>query len=147
MNEKRLTCQHIRAGSTYHGKQGLSYLHGISKETVGAQAICMHVLTMPPGAHAKPHLHEHHETAIYVLSGQIDAWYGHQLEHHVAANAGDLFYIPAGMPHMPANLTDAPASAIVARTDPNEQESVVLLPQLEAFVASWTATEMRSGCG
>lgn len=132
MNEASTCCQLIRAGSTYQGKQDLTYLHGVSKETVGAQAICMHVLTMPPGARAKPHLHEHHETAIYVLSGRIDAWYGEQLEHHIAADAGDLFYIPAGVPHLPANLTASPASAIVARTDPNEQESVLLLPHLDA---------------
>jgi uncharacterized RmlC-like cupin family protein len=131
MNKTSTTCQLIRAGATYQGKQGLSYLHGISKETVGAQGICMHVLTMPPGARAKPHLHEDHETAIYVLSGRIDAWYGEQLEHHIRANPGDLFYIPSGVPHLPANLTDAPASAIVARTDPNEQESVLLLPHLD----------------
>jgi Cupin domain len=70
---------------------------------------------------------ESHETAIYVLSGQIEAWYGEEL-----AGVGDLFYIPAGVPHMPANLTDSPASAIIARTDPNEQESVRLLPHLDA---------------
>jgi uncharacterized RmlC-like cupin family protein len=86
---------------------------------------------MPPGARAKPHLHEDHETAIYVLSGSIDAWYGEDLEHHITANAGDMFYIPPGVPHLPANLTDTLASAIVARTDPNEQESVLLLPHLD----------------
>lgn len=133
MNETKLTCRIIRANSTYDGIQGLTYLHGISKETVGAQGICMHVLTMPPGARAKPHLHENHETAIYVLSGQMEAWYGEKLEHHVVADAGDLFYIPAGVPHMPANLTDRPASAIIARTDPHEQESVRLLPHLDGI--------------
>jgi uncharacterized RmlC-like cupin family protein len=132
MNETILTCRLIRANSTFDGKQGLTYLQGISRETVGAQGICMHVLIMPPGARAKPHLHESHETAIYVLSGQIEAWYGEELEHHVVAGVGDLFYIPAGVPHMPANLTDSPASAIIARTDPNEQESVRLLPHLDA---------------
>ena len=45
-----------------------------------------------------------------------------------------MFYIPAGMPHLPANLSDSPASAVIARTDPREQESVVLLPELEALV-------------
>jgi uncharacterized RmlC-like cupin family protein len=30
-------------------------------------------------------------------------------------------------------LSDRPASAVIARTDPNEQESVVLLPDLEQF--------------
>lgn len=134
MNDAR-SCQLIGAGSTYQGRQGLSYLHGISKETVGAEGICMHVLNMPPGARAKPHLHERHETAIYVLSGRIDAWYGQRLEHHVTASEGDLFYIPPGVPHLPANLTDAPACAIVARTDPNEQESVVLLPHLDTTEA------------
>ena len=45
-----------------------------------------------------------------------------------------MFYIPAGVPHLPANLGDKPASAIIARTDPHEQESVVLLPELEQYV-------------
>jgi uncharacterized RmlC-like cupin family protein len=36
---------------------------------------------------------------------------------------------------MLANLTDTSASAIVARTDPNEQESVLLLPHLDADLA------------
>jgi uncharacterized RmlC-like cupin family protein len=45
-----------------------------------------------------------------------------------------MFYIPAGVPHLPANLSDKPASAVIARTDPNEQESVVLMPELEQFV-------------
>ena len=43
-------------------------------------------------------------------------------------------YIPAGVPHLPANLSDKPASAVITRTDPNEQESVVLLPELDALV-------------
>ncbi len=35
------------------------------------------------------------------------------------------------MPHLPANLSDSePAVAVIARTDPNEQESVVLRPDL-----------------
>ena len=55
-------------------------------------------------------------------------------ENLVVVHAGDLFYIPAGVPHLPANLSSEPASAIIARTDPNEQESVVLLPHLDARV-------------
>ena len=41
--------------------------------------------------------------------------------------AGDLIYIPAGVPHQPYNPTDRPVRAIIARTDPNEQDGVVLL--------------------
>jgi uncharacterized RmlC-like cupin family protein len=34
------------------------------------------------------------------------------------------------MPHLPANPSDSqPCTAILARTDPNEQESVVLLDE------------------
>jgi len=127
-------CRLIRPGKTYDGKQGLSYFEGISAEQVGSKGICMHILTMPPGARAKAHLHEAHETAIYCLTGEVDTWYGDNLEHHVVVKAGDLFYIPAGVPHLPANRSDKPSSAVIARTDPNEQESVVLLPHLDALV-------------
>jgi uncharacterized RmlC-like cupin family protein len=37
------------------------------------------------------------------------------------------------MPHLPINETDKPCTAVIARTDPNEQESVTLLPELEKF--------------
>jgi len=43
----------------------------------------------------------------------------------VINEAGDFLYIPADLPHKPINLSDTDeAVAIVARTDPNEQESV-----------------------
>ena len=46
-------------------------------------------------------------------------------------------YIPANVPHLPYNLSKTePAVAVVARTDPNEQESVVLLPELEGIRAA-----------
>ena len=47
---------------------------GISAENTGAQGICMHLLTIPPGGQAKAHLHENHETAIYVMSGEAGMW-------------------------------------------------------------------------
>jgi uncharacterized RmlC-like cupin family protein len=111
----------------------LTYFCGIAAETVGSKGICMHLLTIPPGGRAKAHMHASHETAIYVLDGEAVALYGDRLQHQTVTKAGDLFYIPAGVPHLPVNLTDKPASAVIARTDPNEQESVVLLPELEAF--------------
>src|SRR5215217_2150651 len=128
------TCALVRADTTYEGKQGFSYFHGISAESVGADALCMHLLTIPPGGRAKAHLHENHETAIYVISGRADAWYGEGLSEHVLLEAGDFFYIPAGVPHLPANASETePCVAVLARTDPNEQESVVLRPDLDAL--------------
>lgn len=141
-DETATTCRVIRANSTYDGKQGLSYFNGIAAETVGSKAICMHLLTVPPGGRAKAHLHENHETAIYVLDGEAVTLYGDRLEHHFVTRAGDLVYIPAGVPHLPVNISDKPTSAVIARTDPNEQESVVLRPDLE-IVAEKRIAELR----
>ena len=127
------TCHVIRPGEAYAGKQGLNYFAGIAAETVGSTGICMHLLTLPPGARAKAHLHESHETAIYVLSGEAPTWFGERLQNNAVPRAGEMMYIPAGVPHLPANLSDAPVSAVIARTDPNEQKSVVLLPHLDAL--------------
>jgi uncharacterized RmlC-like cupin family protein len=147
-NASEPTCHVVRAADTYDGKQGLTYFCGIAAETVGSRGICMHLLTIPPGGRAKAHMHENHETAIYVLEGEAIALYGDRLQHHAITKAGDLFYIPAGVPHLPINLSDKPISAVIARTDPNEQESVILLPELEAYaeeaIARLTSTPAAS---
>jgi len=132
-NPSEPTCRVVRADETYDGKQGLTYFCGIAAETVGSKGICMHLLTIPPAARAKAHLHENHETAIYILDGEAMTLYGDRLQHQMITKAGDLVYIPAGVPHLPVNLSGKPVSAVIARTDPNEQESVVLLPELEAL--------------
>jgi uncharacterized RmlC-like cupin family protein len=91
-------------------------------------------VTIPPGARANAHLHENHETAIYVLSGEAVMWYGEGLTERLSAKAGDYIYIPAGVPHLPANPSETvPCVGVLARTDPNEQESVVLRPDLDGL--------------
>lgn len=128
-------CRLFRPGAgTYSVKQGFDYAAGISAESAGATGLCMHLLTIPPGGRAKAHLHASHETAIYMLSAVSEMYYGPRLERHMTVGAGEMLYIPAGMPHLPLNPGPAPAVAVIARTDPNEQESVVLLPELEALV-------------
>ncbi len=130
-------CKVLRAGKPFIGKQGLTYAPAISEETVGASAIHMQLLTMPTGARAKAHKHAAHETAIYVLSGEAAMYYGERLEQHLVVRAGDFLYIPANMPHLPYNTSQSePCTAVIARTDPNEQESVVLLPELETLRAA-----------
>lgn len=124
-------CRIVRGGEAFAGRQGLDYFSGVSAESCGAKAICMHMLVMPPGAKAKAHYHEAHETAIYMLEGVSEFFHGPNLEHCDRVSAGDYIYIPAGVPHLPYNPTDESAVAIIARTDPNEQESVVLTPELE----------------
>ena len=128
------TCRVIQPDETYEGRQKFTYFVGISADNVAARGICMHLLTIPPGKQAKAHLHEAHETAIYVVRGEAGMWYGEKLEDHLTVRAGDFLYIPAGMPHLPYNPSDTKScTAVIARTDPNEQESVVLLPELDAL--------------
>lgn len=127
------SCQKLRPGATYAGKQGFSYFEGIARETTGSNAICMHLLTIPPGGRARAHKHATHETAIYVLSGTTIMHWGERLENTMEISAGELLYIPADMPHLPYNPGPEPATAVIARTDPHEQESVVLLPDLDSL--------------
>lgn len=130
------TCVLIRPNATYVGKQGHTYVEGITAQNAGSRGICMLALTLQPGERGKAHKHENHETAIYVISGEANCWYGEQLESHLIVRAGEFLYIPAGVPHLPANLHESvPCVAVLSRTDPNEQESVVLLPELDHVAA------------
>ncbi|NBE99613.1 cupin domain-containing protein [Nonomuraea sp. KC401] len=125
-------CRVIRSAVMYEGKQHLQFFAGIAAETVGARNICMHLQTIPPAGGGRAHKHDHHETAIYVIKGAVGAWYGQDLQHYLEARQGEFIYIPASTPHMPVNLSDRePAEVVLARTDPREQESTVLLPDLE----------------
>jgi len=126
----------VRAGEGYQGKQGLNYTPGISAESAGSQALWLGSGTLPPrGGRTKAHLHEAHESAIYVISGEeVELWTGEQLEHRDVAHAGDYLYIPAGVPHVAVNRSETPVVFIAARTDPNEQESVVMRPDLDEKV-------------
>jgi uncharacterized RmlC-like cupin family protein len=127
-------CRLVGAGAEFTGKQGLQYRVGISAESTGSQGIHMQMVTLPPGARARAHKHATHETAIYALTGVSHVWHGERLEHHSIVKPGDYFYIPADVPHLPYNPSSTETvTAIIARTDPNEQESVVLLPELEGI--------------
>ncbi|KAA6460195.1 cupin domain-containing protein [Acidobacteria bacterium AB60] len=130
--ESSAACRLLQPGEAYIGKQGLQYEVAISAETVGAKAIHMQLVTIPPRGRARAHKHATHETAIYALSGESGVWHGERLEHHTIVKPGEFFYIPADMPHLPYNPSDThPVVAVIARTDPNEQESVILLPELD----------------
>lgn len=128
------TCQVVKAGSEFTGKNGHVYAPGISAESVGARGIHLQIVKIPAGGRAKAHKHAGHESAIHVLSGESGMWYGDRLEHHVVAKAGDFLYIPADVPHLPYNLsTTEECVAVIARTDPNDQESLILLPELDGI--------------
>lgn len=125
----------VRASESYVGRQGLKYTTAISSETVGAQALCLGTVTLPAGGRMKAHVHDGHESAYFMISGdEVEVWSGVQLEHCEIVHPGDYQYIPAGVPHLAVNRTETPAVFVGARTDPTERESVVLRGELDELV-------------
>jgi len=129
------TCRVVRSGEAYQGKQGLTYLRGLTGETAGSTSICMTVLTLPNGARAKTHLHQGVETAVYVIDGRAEMYFGDRLGDHVEVAAGDYLYIPADVPHLVMNRSGAPATALVAHSAASDQEGIVLLPDLDPLIS------------
>ena len=125
----------LRESAAYVGAQGPRYGGGVSAESVGSKGIWFGRVTIGPGERTKAHLHERHETAIYVLSGKCVVYSGADLAVREEAGPGDYIYVPASTSHLAANASQTePLTALIARTDPNEQESVVLQPELERRV-------------
>lgn len=129
-----MTCRVVRSGAAYEGKQGLTYLRGLTGETVGSHGISMTVLTLPDGARAKTHLHQDVETAVYVIEGRAEMFYGPRLEEHLEWESGDYVYIPADVAHLVMNRSGAAATALVAHTAASDQEGIVLLPELDTLI-------------
>ena len=116
----------LRPGPEVATMQGLPYFTGISAGTAGARGLAMHLVVIPPGGAARPHVHQGYETGIYVLQGQVETRYGAQLEQMVVSAAGDFLFIPPGVPHEARNLSRTEAArAVVARNDPDEREKVL----------------------
>jgi uncharacterized RmlC-like cupin family protein len=130
------TCVVIQRGQSHRGKQALEYFEGVSAQTAASKGLCMHLVTIPPLGRARPHLHESHESAVYVVSGEAGMWYGEGLREHTWMKAGDFAYIPANLPHLPYNPSSSVSCVgLIARTDPNEQESVTLLEIADPGIA------------
>jgi uncharacterized RmlC-like cupin family protein len=128
------TCKVIRPGESYVGQQGFTYLVGLTGASAGSKALCMTVLTLPDGARAKTHLHQAIETAVYIIEGEADMYFGDRLEHLLHARAGEYVYIPADMPHLVLNRSGAPCRALVAHSAADDQAGIVLLPDLDTLV-------------
>ncbi|WPP46980.1 cupin domain-containing protein [Pseudomonas sp. AN-1] len=117
--------QAVRPDTEVMTRQRLPYFVGISGQTVGAQGLSMHLVVIPPGGRAEPHLHLGYETGIYVLEGRVLTRWGAALENEIVSEAGEFLFIPPGVPHEAINLsTSELARAVVARNDPAEQDRV-----------------------
>ncbi|MBM3552213.1 MAG: cupin domain-containing protein [Alphaproteobacteria bacterium] len=120
----------VRVDQATRSKQALPFFPGISTKTVGSKGLSLLKVVIPPGGKAEAHIHKGHESAIYLLQGRVETRYGEHLEKSIVNVAGDFIFIPPDVPHQPVNLSDSePAIAIVARTDGDEQEHVILYPE------------------
>lgn len=119
----------IHPDAAITSKQGLPQFVGVSGKNSGAKGISMNKVIIPPGGSAKAHSHSDFESTIYVLKGRVQTFYGDDLKQSVISEAGDFIYIPPNVAHYPVNLSKTEeAIGIVARTDANEQEHVILHP-------------------
>lgn len=129
-----MTCRVIRPGHQFQGQQGFNYTTGLTGLTAGAQRISMVVVDLPDGARARTHLHRGIETAVYMLEGECGMHFGDRLGEYLTAAAGEYVYIPADMPHLVVNRSGGFARALVAHTAADDQEGIVLLPDLDVLI-------------
>lgn len=132
------TCARVvRGGQPFRSVQGTVYAPGINGETAGSRSLFLGIVTLPPGERTRAHVHELHESAFYVLSGNdIELWSGERLEHRQVAQPGDYLFIPPNVPHVAVNRsTTQPAVFVGARNEPSAVESVRMRPELDAAVS------------
>lgn len=104
---------------------------GISAETAGSQALSLCLVTFSAEAPEPAHLHELHETALYVLKGTLVVYHGDWLQDFTVVRPGEFFYLPAGMVHACRALDPIhPCLALAARSDPSQKEALQALPEL-----------------
>ena len=126
----------VQGAASYESQQGSTYAPGVSAETVGATALFLGLVTLPPGGRTKSHIHAFHESAFYILNGdEVELWTGDRLEHKDVARPGDFLFIPANVAHVAVNRSEiTPAVFVGVRNDPTAQESVVMMSDFDALV-------------
>jgi uncharacterized RmlC-like cupin family protein len=125
----------VKAAPEHRVQQGSDYRAGVSAETTGSQVIWLGLMALPPGGRTKAHVHEHHETALYMMSGDaLELWTGDELEHCEAVRPGDFVYIPANVLHVAVNRGATTAVFIGSRNEATARESMVLRPEMDARV-------------
>lgn len=125
----------VKGGAGYRAEQGSDYEPGVSAETVGSKSLWLGMITLPPGKRTRAHVHEHHETALYMLSGdELELWTGDQLQYREVVRPGDYIFIPTNVLHVAVNRGLQPAVCIGSRNEATMQESVVLRPEMDRKV-------------
>ena len=117
LHDRQAPVRVVHGTTPYTSAQGSVYSPGISAESVGARHLFLGRVTMPAGARTVAHLHEQHETAMYMLAGdEVELWTGDRLQYRALLRAGDYLYVPAGEPHVAVNRSATEAVFIGARS-------------------------------
>ncbi len=117
----------LRGGGGRRKWNGIQYKTGLSAKNTGATKLSMNVATIPPGGVAGAHIHVGFEVMLYILEGRVRHEYGPGCKSVVDNEAGDFIFIEPGVPHEVFNLSDTePVRAVVARSDADEWEHIVL---------------------
>lgn len=125
----------VRPSDAHISNQGSRYAPGVSSETTGATSLFLGLITLAPGQRTRAHVHEHHESAHYMLSGEeVELWTGPKLQRRDVVRPGEFLFIPAGLPHVAVNRGRSPAVFVGARNDASLQESAELLPELDTLI-------------
>jgi uncharacterized RmlC-like cupin family protein len=125
----------VKGGAEHRVEQGSDYQPGVSAETTGSTVIWLGRMALPPGGRTKAHVHEYHETALYMMSGDVlELWTGDELEHCDQVRPGDYIYIAANVLHVAVNRGATPAVFMGSRNEATAQESLILRPEMDARV-------------
>jgi uncharacterized RmlC-like cupin family protein len=124
----------VKRGEAFVGKQGVAYPLRVTQETAGTRNVSVAMLPMPPGVRAKVHYHEAIETIATLIAGECTVYYGDRLEHHAVMQAGESMYLPPDVPHAPFNESGAPCTWVVAHAAGDDQEGIVMMPELDALL-------------
>lgn len=111
-----------------------TYQEGIFEENVGSKELSLQAVSFSPGLRAKPHYHENHDSCIYVLSGELEIWFGDDLSSYKRLLPGDMLFIPAQVRHCPGNPLSTPGVSLLARNEPSRKE-----PRQELPTSLWKA--------
>jgi uncharacterized RmlC-like cupin family protein len=125
-------CVTVRYG-TYQDHKGTEYHRGLSAQSAGTEVGCMHRLDLHAGQGEPAHDHSY-ETYLYVISGTCVAYWGTHLERRQVLRAGDFFFIPPGVAHLPRAVTEC--RIILARSVPDQGQGTRLLPHLDELYLS-----------
>jgi uncharacterized RmlC-like cupin family protein len=88
----------------------------VSRETAGSSNIFLGRFRVPTGAASRPHYHTKAESALLMLSGQLEIRYGDAFEETLTVEPGDMLYVKPNETHLLRNPSETePAEYVVAR--------------------------------